>query len=83
MPLTKDLYRTGQHNSESSKGQIITVNLPRATNVYFIWMSRLRCSTEEILERQLLIRDRAFSTFSTIEKAPVDLKTTFRGLFVV
>jgi len=24
MPLTKDLYRTGQHNSESSKGQIIS-----------------------------------------------------------
>jgi len=34
--LTKDLHRTGQYNSESSKGQIINMNLPRAANVYFI-----------------------------------------------
>jgi len=32
-------------------------------------MWRFRCSLEEILERQLLIRGRAFATFSTIEKA--------------
>jgi len=38
MLLTKDLYRTGLHNSESSKGEIININLPRVANVYLIWM---------------------------------------------
>jgi len=83
MPLTKDRYRTGQHNSESSKGQIININLVRAPNVYFIWMWKFRCSIEEILKRQLLIRDQAFVTFSTIEKTLADLKKPFRGPFVV
>ena len=83
MPLTKDRYRTGQHNSESSKGQIININLPRAANVYFIWMWKFRCSVEEILERQLLLRAQAFATFSTIEKTLADLKKPFRGPFVV
>jgi len=50
MPLTKYLHRRSQHNSESSKGQIINVNVPRGANAYFIWMWRLRCSMEEILE---------------------------------
>jgi len=68
MPLAKDLYRTGLHNS-SSKGQIISTNLPRAAKVYFISMWRFRYCMEEILERQLLIRGRAFATFSTMEKA--------------
>jgi len=55
MPLTKDLYRTGLHNSRNSKGQIININLPRAAKVYFTSMWRFRCCVEEILERQLLI----------------------------
>jgi len=33
----------------------------------------------EILERQLVIRGRAFATFSTIEKALVGRKKSFRG----
>jgi len=32
-------------------------------------MWRFRCSLEEIVERQLIIRGRAFAAFSTIEKA--------------
>jgi len=79
MPLTKDLYRTDQHNLESSKGQIINTNLPRTANVYFIWMWRFRCNMEEILERQLVIRGRDFATFSTIEKPLAGLKKTFRS----
>ena len=38
---------------------------------------------EEILEQQLLIRGRAFATFSTIEKPLAGLKKAFRGPFVV
>jgi len=34
---------------------------------------------EEILERQLLTRGRAFATFSTIEKALGGRKQSFRG----
>jgi len=35
----KNLYRTGQHASKCSKGQIININLPRAAkNIYFISM---------------------------------------------
>jgi len=34
---------------------------------------------EEILERQLLIRDRAFATFSTFEKAVAGRKKSFRS----
>ena len=40
MPLAKDLQSTGLHNSESWKGQIININFPRATNIYFISMWR-------------------------------------------
>jgi len=83
MPLTKNLYRTGQHNSESSKGQIININLPRVAKVYFIWVWRFRCCMEEILERQLLNRGRAFATISTIEKALVGHKKSFREPLVV
>jgi len=83
MPLTKYLHRRSQHNSESSKGQIINVNVPRGANAYFIWMWRLRCSMEEILEWQLLVRGWTFATFSTIEKALAGLKKNFRGTFVV
>ena len=60
---------TCPHNSESSKGQIVNINLPWVAKVYFISMWRFRCSMEEILERQLHIRGRVFATFSTIEKA--------------
>jgi len=35
---------------------------------------------EEILERQLLVRGRAFATFSTIEKALAGRKISFRIL---
>jgi len=35
-------------------------------------MQRFRCSKEEIMERQVLIRRRAFATFSTIGKALAD-----------
>jgi len=38
---------------------------------------------EEILERQLLIRGRAFSTFSTIEKPLAGHEKNFRGPYVV
>jgi len=37
---------------------------------------------EEVLERQLLIRDHAFVTFSTIEKALAGRKESFRGPYV-
>jgi len=63
------VFRLGLHNSESSKGQIIKINLPRAAKVYLISMWRFHCSMEEVLQRQLLIRGRAFATYSTIEKA--------------
>jgi len=76
-------YRTGLHNSESSKGQVININLPRAAKVYFISMCRFRCSMEDILEQQFLIRGRAFATFSTIEKALAGRKKSFRGPYVV
>jgi len=42
-------FTAGLHNSESSKGQIININLRRAANVYFILMWRFRCSMEGIL----------------------------------
>ena len=71
------------HNSESSKGQIININLPPAANVYFISMWRFPCSMEEILEQQLLIRGRAFATFSTVEKALAGRKKSFRRPCVV
>ena len=38
---------------------------------------------DEILEQQLLIRGRAFATFSTIEKALVAHKESFRRPYVV
>jgi len=38
---------------------------------------------EEVLERQLLIRDHAFATFSTIERAVAGRKKSFRGTYVV
>ena len=38
---------------------------------------------EEILERPLIIRGRAFATFSTIEKALACRKKSFRGPYVV
>jgi len=46
-------------------------------------MWRLRCSVEEILERELLTRGRAFAAFSTIEKALVGRKKSPRGPHVV
>ena len=82
-PLTRDLCRTGLHNSEISKGPIINTNLPRATNVYFISMWIFPCSMREIPERQLLIRSRACATFSTIEKSLAGRKKSFRGAHVV
>jgi len=45
-------------------------------------MWRFPYSKEEVLE-QLLIRGRAFATFSTIEKALADRKKSFRGPYVV
>jgi len=50
--------------------------------IYLIWMW-FRCCMDEILERQLLLRGRAFATFSTIEKPFAGLKKTFRGPFIV
>ena len=38
---------------------------------------------DKILERQLLIRGRAFATFSTIEKALEARKENFRGPYIV
>jgi len=38
---------------------------------------------EEILKRQLLIRGRAFATFSSTEKALAGRKKSFRGMYVV
>jgi len=38
---------------------------------------------EEIQEQQLLVRGRAFATFSTIEKALTGRKKNFRSLYVV
>jgi len=46
-------------------------------------MCGFRCSKDEILERQLLIRRRAFATFRTIEKALAGGKKSFRGSHVV
>jgi len=50
---SKGMYRAGLHNSESSRGQIININWPRATKVCFILIYRFCCSMEEILEQQL------------------------------
>ena len=38
---------------------------------------------EEIIERQLFIRTRAFTAFSTIEEALAGRKKSFRGPYVV
>jgi len=38
---------------------------------------------EEILERQLLTRGRAFATFSAIEKAQAGRKKSFHGPYIV
>ena len=71
---------TGLYNSESSKNQIINNDLPQAANAYFISMWRFHCSMDEILKQQLLIRGRAFATFSTIEKALAGCKKSYRRL---
>jgi len=73
----------GLHNSGSSKGQIININLLRAAKVYFISMYRFRCSMEEILERQSLIQCLALATFCTIEKTLAGGMKSFREPFVV
>jgi len=54
--------RAGLHNSESSKGKIVLHTFAAGRKSLF------RCSVEEILKEQLIIRSRAFSTFSAIEK---------------
>jgi len=41
--------------------------MPRAAKDYFILLQKFRCSLEENLERQFIIRSRAFTTFSAIE----------------
>jgi len=65
------------------KDQIINIDLPQAANAYFISMWRFYCSMEEILKQQLLIRVRAFATFSTIEKALAGRKKSFRRPYIV
>ena len=40
-------------------------------------MWKFRCIKAQILERQLLLRGRAFATFSTIEKGLAGLKKVF------
>jgi len=52
--------KTGLHSSESSRGQMINIYMPRAASLFIL---------EEILERQLLIPRRTFATFFTIQKA--------------
>jgi len=53
--------RTGLHNSESSKGQIDQHKLTAGRKSLF------RHSVEEILKEQVIIRSRAFATFSPTE----------------
>ena len=71
--------RAGLHSSESSKGQIIKVICRGPQKSISFRCGRFRCSMEKILERQLLIRGRAFATFSTIAKALAGRKKSFRG----
>ena len=53
--------RPGLHNSESSKGQIDQHKLAAGRKSLF------RDSVEEILKGQVIIRSRAFATFSATE----------------
>jgi len=54
-------YRSGLHNSESSKGQIDQHKLAAGCKSLF------RGSVEEILKGQVIIRSRVFATFSATE----------------
>jgi len=58
------VLKAGLHNSESLKGQIDQHTLATGRK------SRFGCSVEEILKGQLIIRSRAFATFSATEKVP-------------
>jgi len=75
-------FTAGLHNSESSKGQMISINLPRAAKIIFHFRVQisLYISTEEIVKRQLFIRGRAFATFLEFEKAFAGCKKSFRRL---
>ena len=60
--------RPSLHNSNSSKGQVIKMNLQRAAKVYFISMWRFRCNMEEIIERQLLFEVELSQHFLQLRK---------------
>ena len=60
-PMKKRHCRPGLHNSESSKGQIDRHKLAAGRKSLF------RGSVEEILKGQVIIRSRAFATFSATE----------------
>ena len=68
------------HNSESSKGQIININLPRAAKIYFISVWRFRCSMEEIRKGKLIIWSRAFATFLQFRKLSRATRKSFADL---
>ena len=59
--MTMELLNSGLHNSESSKGQIDQHKLAAGRKSLF------RDSVEEILKGQVIIRSRAFATFSATE----------------
>jgi len=61
-------YRAGLHKSESSKGQIDQHKLAAGRKSLF------RHSVEEIRKGQVIIRSRAFATFSAIEFSPAARK---------
>jgi len=65
------------HNSESSKGQIDQHKFAAGHKSLF------RCSLEEIMERQLIIRSRASGKFSAIEKALTGHKKSSCGQYDV
>ena len=73
------------HHSESSKDQIIHINLPRAAKVCFISMWKFCCSMEGTLERQYLFKVELLQHFLQLRKLSRAARKAFvdRGPYVV
>jgi len=76
------LSKAGLHNSETSEGQIMNINLPRASKVYFISMWGFRCKIWKKYSGYLF-EVKLLQTLSTIEKALAGRKKSFGGPCVV
>ena len=69
--------KAGLHNLESSKGQIININLPWAAKFYLFQCRDFVVVLKKFFERQLLTGGRAFAKFSTIEKTLATTREAF------